>query len=152
MTPAFEEVSQKYAGRVDVWKINADESPEVLKSLGVMGIPTVLAFSKDQEILRRTGMQTAAMLDVLFQAAEQRRKPDILPPAPIDRVLRSAAGLALLALAFFLTQNTLLTVVGAALGVGLLFSAFYDRCPVYRAIAPRVKTWLRKSTFPTESS
>lgn len=152
MTPAFEEVSQKYAGRVDVWKINADESPEVLKSLGVMGIPTVLAFSKDQEILRRTGMQTAAMLDVLFQAAEQRRKPDILPPAPIDRVLRSAAGLALLALAFFLTQNTLLTVVGAALGVGLLFSAFYDRCPVYRAIAPRVKAWFRKSTFPTESS
>jgi thioredoxin len=144
MAPAFKAVSQRYEGRVDVWKINADESPEVLQMLKVMGIPTVIAFSKDEEIVRRTGMQTASMLDTLFQSAELRRKPDVLPPAPVDRLIRSIAGLALLALAFFAAPSTLWTVAGAILGAGLLFSAFYDRCPIYRVLAPRVKSFLRR--------
>jgi len=33
MAPAFKQVSQNYNGKVDVLKINADESPDVLKAL-----------------------------------------------------------------------------------------------------------------------
>jgi thioredoxin len=134
MEPAFKQISQKYKGEVDVLKINADESPEVLKSLGVMGIPTVVGFAGGKEILRRTGMQSAEALDIIFDATLHQRKPAVIPPAPIDRFIRSGAGLALIALGWFNGQSFLLMGIGAV----LLFSAFYDRCPIYNAIVPRL--------------
>jgi thioredoxin 1 len=141
MEPAFQQASQQYAGQVEVVKINADESPEVLKALGVMGIPTVIGFAGGKEILRRTGIQSLQALELVFDAALQQRKPDIVPPAPIDRVVRSLAGLALLGIGISSGPNWLLL----ALGGGLLFSAFYDRCPIYRAIAPRLSGWLQRA-------
>ena len=141
MEPAFRQTSQKYTGQVDVLKINADESPEVLKALGVMGIPTVIGFANGKEILRRTGMQSAEALDILFDSTLHQRKPAIIPPAPIDRLIRSGAGLALLALGWFSNQAILLMGIGGV----LLFSAFYDRCPVYRAIVPRLTTLFQRA-------
>jgi thioredoxin len=135
MQHAFEQVQQKFSGQVDVLKINADDSPEVLKALGVMGIPTVIGFAGGKEIMRRTGVQTVEMLDILFDAALNQRKPDVIPPAPLDRVLRTAAGIAFLALGWFWGPSILLMVLGGA----LVFSAFYDRCPIYRAVVPRIK-------------
>ena len=140
MEPAFKQVSQKYLERVEVIKINADESPEILKHLGVMGIPTVIGFAGGKEILRRTGAQSAAGLDILFDAALNQRRLAIIPPAPIDRLIRSAAGLAFLVLGWTSGQSILLMAIGA----GLLFSAFYDRCPIYRTLMPRVSSWFQK--------
>jgi thioredoxin len=37
--PVMDKLDIEYAGRVDVWKINADEQPEVLRSLRIYGIP-----------------------------------------------------------------------------------------------------------------
>jgi len=141
MEPAFKQISQKYVGQVDVFKINADESPEVLKALGVMGIPTVVGFANGKEILRRTGTQSAETLDILFDATLHQRKPAVIPPAPIDRLIRSGAGLALIALGWFSGQSILLMAIGGI----LLFSAFYDRCPIYNAIVPRLTTLFQRS-------
>jgi thioredoxin len=141
MEPAFKQISQKFTGQVDVLKINADQSPDVLAALGVMGIPTVLAFAKDKEILRRTGMQSAGMLDLLFNAAVNRRKPDIIPPAPMDRTIRTGAGMFMLIIGWFLGWSWPIMGVGAV----LIFSAFYDRCPIYRAIIPRLNAMFQKS-------
>lgn len=135
MEPAFKQAGEKYAGRVEVLKINADEAPEVLKGLGVMSIPTVIAFSGGKEILRRTGLQSTEALDMLFDAALNNRKPNILPPAPIDRVIRTVAGGGVLIFAAVNGFNGWLIALGAA----LLFSAFYDRCPIFKAVFPRVK-------------
>ena len=144
MEPGFNQISQKYNDQVDVLKINADESPDVLKALGVMGIPTVLAFAKDKEILRRTGMQSAGMLDILFDSAIKQRKPDIIPPAPIDRTLRTGVGLFMLIIGWFLGWSWWVMGIGAV----LIFSAFYDRCPIYRAIIPRINAMFRRSREP----
>lgn len=140
MEPAFKQVSQKYDGQVDVLKINADESPEVLKALGVMGIPTVIGFANGKEIVRRTGLQSAEALDILFDATLHQRKPSVIPPAPIDRWIRSGAGLALLVLGWFSGQSILLMGIGAV----FLFSAFYDRCPVYRAVVSRLSALFQR--------
>ena len=140
MEPALKQISQKYIDQVDVLKINVDESPEVLKALGVMGIPTVLGFSNGKEILRRTGMQSTGALDILFDSTLHQRKPGIIPPAPIDRLIRSGAGLAFIALGWFSGQSLLLIGIGGA----LLFSAFYDRCPIYRAVFPRLSSLFQK--------
>jgi len=141
MEPAFRQVSQKYAGQVDVLKINADESPEVLKSLGVMSIPTVIGFANGKEILRRTGMQSVEVLNILFDSALHQRKPLVIPPAPGARLIRSTAGLALLISGWFIGHSFLLM----GLGGGLLFSAFYDRCPIYRAFVPRLAALFNRS-------
>jgi thioredoxin len=141
MEPAFKQTSQKYIGQVDVLKINADDSPEVLKALGVMGIPTVVGFVGGKEILRRTGTQSAEALDIIFDSTLHQRKPAIIPPAPIDRLIRSGAGLALIALGWFSGQSILLMGIGGV----LLFSAFYDRCPIYRAISARISGLIRRS-------
>jgi len=141
MEPAFKQTSQKYIDQVDVLKINADESPEVLKALGVMGIPTVIGFAGGKEILRRTGMQSFEALDIIFDSTLHQRKPAIIPLAPIDRLIRSGAGLAFIALGWYTGQSILLMGMGAV----LLFSAFYDRCPIYRAIVPKLVSWRPKS-------
>jgi thioredoxin len=141
MEPAFKQIREKYDGEVDVLKINADESPEVLKALGVMGIPTVIGFANGKEILRRSGMQSSEVLDILFDSTLHQRKPAIIPPAPIDRLIRSGAGLALIVLGWLSGQSFLLMGIGGV----LLFSAFYDRCPIYKAIVPRLKTLFQRS-------
>jgi len=141
MVPAFEQVREKYAAQVDVVKINADDSREVLQSLGVMSIPTVIGFAGGEEIVRRTGMQTAGMLDVLFDATLHRQKPAVMPIAPASRLLRSVLGLGVAAVGWFGFHSYVLMAIGAI----VLFSAFYDRCPVYRAVAARVRALFQHS-------
>jgi thioredoxin 1 len=134
MEPAFQQIRQKYAGEVEVLKINADESPEILKSLNVMGIPTVMGFNHGKQVVRRTGMQTAEALDILFDATLHERKPGIIPPAPADRLIRTLLGTFLIIFGIFSGQSLLM----AGLGAILVFSAFYDRCPIVRALVPRL--------------
>jgi hypothetical protein len=42
--PVLKKLGVEYKDRVDVWKVNADEQPDVLRSLGIYGIPTLIAF------------------------------------------------------------------------------------------------------------
>jgi len=146
MAPGFKEVSQKYSGQVDVLKINADDSPDVMKELGVMSIPTVIGFAKGEEILRRTGMQTQGMLEFFFETTLSEKKPAIMPPAPAARFFRTLLGLGVAALGWFVGHSIWIVIVGAI----IVFSGYYDRCPIFRAIAPRIKS-LFQSTKKVES-
>lgn len=147
MEPAFKQASTKYTGKVDVLKINADESQDVLKALGVMSIPTVIAFANGKEILRRSGMQTPNALDIMFDAALNKRKPAVMPPAPIARVVRSLAGVTLIVIGWFSGQSIVLMALGGA----VLFTAFYDRCPIYRAVVTRVKSLFQRTKEESKS-
>lgn len=141
MAPGFKEVSQKYSGQVDVLKINADDSPDVMKELGVMSIPTVIGFVKGEEILRRTGMQTQGMLEFFFEATLSEKKPAIMPPAPATRLIRTILGLSVAALGWFVGHSILIAIAGGI----IVFSGYYDRCPIFRAIAPRIKLLFQPS-------
>jgi thioredoxin len=141
MDPAFKQISAKYGGKVDVLKLNADESQDVLKNLGVMGIPTVIAFANGNEIVRRTGTQSANALDVIFDAALNQRKPVVMPLAPNTRFFRLFVGLGLLVAGWFFGRSVILFVLGGI----ILFSAFYDRCPIYRAVVIKIKTLFHRS-------
>ena len=99
-----------------------------------MGIPTMLGFAHGKEILRRTGSQSLEAIDILFDATLHERKPAVLPLAPIDRLIRSLVGLALIILGWFTGHSIVLLAMGGI----VLFSAFYDRCPIYKAIVPRL--------------
>ena len=135
MAPTLERLGQTYAGRVDVWKINADENASLVRSLGVFSIPTLIVYRGKQEIARRTGAQQPNALSGLFEAALAGEPPAKTGLATTDRLLRGFAGLALLTLGGISGPSLFLLAVGGI----VLFSAVYDRCPVWRALAPRFK-------------
>lgn len=134
MNPILKEVSSQYEGKVKLVKVNADESADLLRSLKVMSIPTLLLYRNGELVMRKTGAQSALTLRDWFSAlAEDRPMPTGL--RPLDRYLR--VGIALV-----------LTAIGLVNGISpwwlilaglVFFSAIYDRCPIYKALAPRIK-------------
>jgi thioredoxin len=141
--PRVEQLGKDYAGRVDVWKVNADEQPEVLQALRIYGIPTLIAFHKGAEVTRRTGAASPAVLAGLFEAARAGVKPASNGPTVLDRVLRLGTGAALIGLAMWWGLNGI-NWLWAGLGAAILFGAVYDRCPIYKAVSARVGELLRR--------
>jgi thioredoxin len=136
--PALKSLSQEYDGQVDVWKVNADEQPEILRALRIYGIPTLAAFDHGQEIGRRTGAAGRDVLAGLFEAALSGEAPTKASIDMSNRVLRLGAGIALLALGY--TGNFSGWYLLAALAGGVIaFSGVYDRCPIWRAVTTRFK-------------
>jgi hypothetical protein len=84
----------------------------------------------------------------MFDAALRQRKPVVMPPTPIGRLIRSVGGLALIVGGWLTGRSILLIVLGAI----LLFSAFYDRCPIYKAVATRVKALFQRPKEDKQSS
>ena len=137
--PVVKRLEQEYTGRVDVWKVNADESPSLVQSLGVRSIPTLIVFRNGQEVSRSIGARSPAALADLFTTALGEEPPPKRGLAATDRALRLLAGTALLAIGIFTGPSWLLLGVAGL----VLFSAVYDRCPIWQAVAPRLKRLFR---------
>ena len=142
MKPVLEKVEKDYEGKVELWRINADESPELLNSLKVFGIPTLIAYNQTVELFRKTGSQNIENLSAIFEAASRGEKPIKIGLSAFDRLIRMSAG-------------TILVVVGVinsiqwlplAAGLIMLFSSVYDRCPIYAAIT----RWIKSKTNALE--
>jgi thioredoxin 1 len=147
MSPVIHEIAGDFSEQVELLKINADESPDILRELNIMSIPTLVAYSGDRVLFRRTGAQSSAALREIFSAALAARTPAPVL-TPIDRTLRALAGAVLTVLALSTSGgvNVFLLFAGGL----LLFSAVYDRCPIYRAVSTRLKSWIQKRR-PTTS-
>ena len=98
LKPAIESLSQEYSGRVEIWKISADEQPDLLRSLRIYGIPTLNAFHAGQEIGWRMGVVSARELHTLFEAALSGNRPVRVESAPVNRILHLGVSLALVGL------------------------------------------------------
>ena len=141
--PITSSLKNEYTGRVDFWKVNADEQPDLLRSLRIYGIPTLVAFQDGEEVARRTGAASREALSQLFEAALTGDQPVRSDRTGPSRLLRLGAGAAMLVLAVqggFSGYYLLL----AGLGIVVAFSAVYDRCPVYKAVSARLSAWLRR--------
>lgn len=147
MRPILARAEEKYAGEVDLLRINADESPELIQKLGVLGIPTLIGYRQGEVLFRKTGSQPPAVIDGLFSALSGNA---LLTrgPSRIDRVVRAGAGLALIAAGLWADGN--LWMIG--LGGLAAFTAVYDRCPIYQALAPRFKSLFHTLTAPRNKS
>jgi len=53
--PTLEELSEEYAGRVKIVKVNIDDSPESPSRLGVRGIPALFMFKDGEVVSNKTG-------------------------------------------------------------------------------------------------
>lgn len=134
MAPIVERLAAEYSGRVDLWKVNADEQPDEVRRMGVLGIPTMVVFHGARQVTRRIGVGSEADMRALFEAALSGEPPVRRALAPADRLLRLAAGGAILALALTTGPSLILLAAGGL----VLFSAVADRCPVWQAIRPRL--------------
>lgn len=137
MAPGLERVAQRYAGQVELVRVNADESPEVVQTLNILGIPTLIGFDRGKEVFRRMGLQSEAALGQLFDALTRGQTPHI-SLGLTERLLRLISGTVVLVLAW----NNDASWILIAVGLGLIFSAVYDRCPLYNMLTTRVKSWL----------
>ena len=141
--PVIEKLGHDYAGRVDVWKINADSEPDIMRAFRIFGIPTVIAFRDGQEVMRHTGSAPAQVLQPLFEAALSGNKPARSQLTAVQRLLRLGAGLALIIVALIAGLHGFTWLI-AGLGAIVMFTAVYDRCPVYRAVSMQIRENFQK--------
>ena len=68
LTPTIEELSQEYAGKVKVGKLNTDDNQKIAAGFAVTSIPTVILF-KDGEIVDKVvGAPPKAHFDTMLSA------------------------------------------------------------------------------------
>ena len=53
--PVIEELAKEYEGKVSVGKLNVDENQKTAQKFGVMSIPTVIIFKKDEKLKKQIG-------------------------------------------------------------------------------------------------
>ena len=67
IAPVLEEISEEYAGRVQIAKLNIDDNPETPPRYGIRGIPTLMLFKNGNVEGTKVGAvsksQLAAFLD-----------------------------------------------------------------------------------------
>lgn len=60
--PALEELSDEYAGKVKIAKVNVDDNPNSPAQLGVRGIPALFLFKDGEVVSNKTGAAPKAAL------------------------------------------------------------------------------------------
>lgn len=134
MEPVIEQMAVEYQGIVEVRKINADQQPQLVKALGVLGIPTLIVYHKGQEVMRHTGALDARGLRSIFEAAQSGLSQE-MQIARNDRMIRLVVALGFLVLAMMSNPPWLWLMLSAL----AFFSAVYDRCPLVQGIRKRLR-------------
>ena len=67
--PALEELSEEYAGKVKIAKVNVDENPNSPMTLGVRGIPALFLFKDGKVVSNKTGAAPKSVLNDWIKAA-----------------------------------------------------------------------------------
>lgn len=57
LIPIIEELSQEYAGRIKVMKLNVDSSPDIASRYGISGIPALYLFNDGEVVDNCVGVQ-----------------------------------------------------------------------------------------------
>ena len=79
--PVIERVAERYAGDVDVVKLNVDNAPEISRRYRVQGIPAVKAFRDGRVVNEFTGALPEPQVRAFFQS---------LAPSPSARAAQEA--------------------------------------------------------------
>ena len=67
--PVLDELSNEYAGKVDIVKMNVDENLKTSQKYGVMSIPTTVLIKSGEEIGRQIGFAGKQAFEELIKKA-----------------------------------------------------------------------------------
>jgi thioredoxin len=138
--PELEKLAEEYNGRVDLWEFNADENQDLLHKLKVYGIPTLIGYDNGKEIVRYVGAKPRSQLKSLFESLSTGHFPNAGGLSGRDRFIRFAVGSVVIGIGWVNNHGWFLLALGGI----LLFSAIYDRCPVWEAITTQLKKFAWK--------
>jgi thioredoxin 1 len=67
LAPTVEEIAKQNADKVNVGKLNVDDSPNTPPRYGIRGIPTLIFFKGGQEVDRIVGLVGKEAIDLIIQ-------------------------------------------------------------------------------------
>lgn len=126
--PILDGLAREYEEKVAFWAINADEHTDLMQELKIYGIPTLLLVNEGKIVGRFTGAHPEEHYRRLFDSLAAGETIQ-MPISTFDRLLRLGVGTA--SVVFALNNSTWWLL---ALGVVILFTGLYDRCPIWKAI------------------
>ena len=62
VAPVLEEIAKEYADKIDIVKLNVDENPDVVRTYGIMNIPTLTVFKDGQVVKEIVGAKPKSAL------------------------------------------------------------------------------------------
>jgi thioredoxin 1 len=62
VAPVLEEIAKEYAGKIEIVKLNVDENPDVVRTYGIMNIPTLTVFKDGQVVKEIVGAKPKSAL------------------------------------------------------------------------------------------
>lgn len=62
VAPVLEEIATEYADKIDIVKLNVDENPDVVRTYGIMNIPTLTVFKDGQVVKEIVGAKPKSAL------------------------------------------------------------------------------------------
>ena len=68
IAPIVEEISEEYAGKVKVGKLNTDDNQGVASQYGIMSIPTLMIFKNGEVVERIVGAQPKEALTLKLES------------------------------------------------------------------------------------
>lgn len=68
IAPTVEELSNEYAGKMKVMKLNTDENPDIASRYKIMGIPTIMFFRDGQKVEQVVGAVPKPQLKAKIEA------------------------------------------------------------------------------------
>jgi len=68
IAPAVEKLAEEMKGRVNVFKSNVDENPEMATDLSIMNIPTLILFKGGKEVSRIVGVNSKEAIEAKIKA------------------------------------------------------------------------------------
>lgn len=63
LSPTVEQIATEYKGKINVYKVNVDENPELANTFGISGIPAVLFCPQSDKPQMTTGVISKADFD-----------------------------------------------------------------------------------------
>ena len=80
VAPEMEKIAQKYAGQVDVVKVDVDANPGLSRAFNIMSIPTIAFFQPGKQPMGVVGFRPAEQLEQQFglpQIAAATKTPSV---------------------------------------------------------------------------
>jgi thioredoxin 1 len=62
VAPVLEEIAREYADVIDIVKLNVDENPQVVRTYGILNIPTLTVFRDGQVVKEIVGAKPKSAL------------------------------------------------------------------------------------------
>jgi thioredoxin 1 len=82
VAPEMEKIAAKYAGAIDVVKVDVDANPRIQQAFNIMSLPTIAFFRPGQQPMGVAGARPMEALEAHFGLAQYAPATQAAPATP----------------------------------------------------------------------